>query len=165
MRQQIEEASGSAPSPNGAADKSANALAPDSENRTAACTECGAFNSPDYLFCLSCGASLPVNKTVVMASTPNRIKPRLRLLVQGGLSGPTYEIKNEARIGRTEGSITFPNDAFMSSSHARVVKRDADFMLIDETSSNGTFIKVKNETRLEPGDVILVGGQLFRFEA
>ncbi len=164
MRQQVEETSGSAQSPNGAPDKSANALAPDSEN-TVACTECGAENSPDYFFCLSCGGSLPVTKTVVMASIPNRIKPRLRLLMQGGTSGPTYEIKNEAKIGRTEGSITFPHDAFMSTNHARVVKRDADFVLIDETSSNGTFIKVKNETRLEPGDVILVGGQLFRFEA
>ena len=160
----MEDTSGPAPAPNVAADELPNALVLDTTGKRVACTECGGENSTDYFFCLSCGASLPVSKTVVMASAPNRSKPRLRLLVEGGASGPTYDIKNEARIGRTEGSITFPHDAFMSSSHARVVKREADFVLIDEASSNGTFIKVKNEIKLEPGDVILVGGQLFRFE-
>lgn len=165
MRQQIEKPSGSPVSPKVVAGESANALAAHPKNKTVACTECGAENGIEYFFCLHCGARLPVTKTVVMMSTPNRIKPRLRLLVEGGTSGPTYEIKGEARIGRTEGTITFPHDAFMSISHARIVKRDADFVLIDEASSNGTFIKVKSETKLEPGDVMMVGGQLFRFEA
>lgn len=159
-----EQASGAAKSSNGAADKEPNASPPAIEDKPIACTECGSDNSSDYSFCLNCGASLPVTKTVVMASIASSVKPRLRLLVQGEVSGPTYEIKNEATIGRTEGSITFPRDGFMSSSHARIVKRGADFMLIDEASSNGTFMKVKGEAKLEPGDVILVGGQLLRFE-
>jgi pSer/pThr/pTyr-binding forkhead associated (FHA) protein len=100
-----------------------------------------------------------------MASIASPARARLRLLEQGGESGCTYPIRNEVSIGRTEGSITFPRDSFMSSSHARIVKRGADFLLIDEESSNGTFMKVKKETKLEPGDVILVGQQLFRFEA
>jgi Zn finger protein HypA/HybF involved in hydrogenase expression len=131
---------------------------------TLACSECGSPNNADYYFCHSCGASLPVTKTIVMSSIGNPVKPRLRLLLPGGESGPTYEIRNETRIGRTEGSITFPQDAFMSSSHARIVKRGPDYILIDETSSNGTFLKVKREAKLEAGDVILAGGQLLRFE-
>lgn len=159
-----ERTSASPNSSNGAAYKEPNAPAPAMENRPIACPECGSDNSFDYSFCFNCGASLPVTRTVVMASIANPVKPRLRLLVQGGAAGPTYEIKNETTIGRTEGSITFPHDGFMSSSHARIVKRGADFMLIDETSSNGTFMKVKGEAKLEPGDVILVGGQLLKFE-
>jgi pSer/pThr/pTyr-binding forkhead associated (FHA) protein len=100
-----------------------------------------------------------------MASIAHPNQPLLRLLVQGGGAGPTYEIRNESRIGRTEGTITFPHDQLMSSNHARVFRSGAEYFLIDEASSNGTFIKVKKETKLEPGDVILVGGQLFRFEA
>jgi hypothetical protein len=165
MQQPINQPSASANNSNGAADKEQNASAPTEERTTVACTECGSYNSSDYSFCLNCGASLPVTKTVVMASIAGRVKPRLRLLVPGEASGPTYQIKDEARIGRTEGSITFPHDSFLSSSHARIVKRGPDFLLIDEASSNGTFIKVKSETKLEPGDVILVGGQLLRFEA
>lgn len=128
------------------------------------CAECGSSNDAEFFFCLSCGANLPVTKTVVMASTINPHRPRLRLLVQGQVSGPTYEIRGETRIGRTEGSITFPQDGLMSSSHARIVKQDSDYVLMDDQSSNGTFLKVKGQTKLEPGDVILVGKQLFRFE-
>jgi hypothetical protein len=149
---------------NGAAGKQPDTPAPAAEHTTVACSECGSSNNADYFFCHSCGASLPVTKTIVMASIAHPVKPRLRLLLQGGESGPTYEISNETRIGRTEGSITFPQDSFMSSSHARIVKRGADFILIDEASSNGTFLRVKRETKLESGDVILAGGQLLRFE-
>jgi len=149
---------------NGAANRELSMPVTPLEQHTLACSECGAHNNADYYFCHSCGASLPVTKTIVMASIGNPVKPRLRLLLQGGESGPTYEIKNETRIGRTEGSITFPQDAFMSSSHARIVKRGQDYVLIDEASSNGTFLKVKREAKLEPGDVILAGGQLLRFE-
>jgi ribosomal protein L40E len=164
MRYDVEKASTSADNSTGAADIEPNASATVGDD-TCACMECGSDNSSDSYVCLTCGASLPVTKTVIMSSIGSPIKPRLRLLVQGEESGPTYEIKNEATIGRTQGTITFPEDSFMSSSHARVVKSGSDFILIDEASSNGTFIRVKKQTKLERGDVILVGGQLFRFEA
>jgi hypothetical protein len=156
----------------GSADESKRAAAerlkatlPGIEELLTACSECGSQNASDYSFCLSCGAPLPVTKTVVMASIASPAKARLHLLQQGGESGSSYPIRNEVTIGRTEGSITFPRDSFMSSSHARIVKRGEDFVLIDEASSNGTFMRVKREVKLEPGDVILVGQQLFRFEA
>jgi hypothetical protein len=160
-----EQPSVSTNSSNGTPDREASPPQPVFQPSGVACAECGADNDSDYSYCLNCGASLPVLKTIVMASIAHPVKPLLRLLVQGGGLGPTYEIRNDARIGRTEGSITFPHDSLMSTNHARVYKNGADFILIDEASSNGTFIRVKKETKLEPGDVILVGGQLFRFEA
>lgn len=164
-QQHAEAPSVSPKSSNGALGQEPSPRQPANQTSGVVCVECGADNDSDYSFCLNCGSSLPVLKTIVMASIAHPVKPLLRLLVQGGGVGPTYEIKNEARIGRTEGSITFPHDNLMSSNHARVYRSGADFMLIDESSSNGTFIRVKKETKLEPGDVILVGGQLFRFEA
>lgn len=152
-------------SSNGAPDREPGPRQPAVQTSAMVCTECGADNDSDYSFCLNCGASLPVLKTIVMASIAHPVKPLLRLLVQGGGPGPTYDIRNDATIGRTEGTITFPHDNLMSTNHARVYKSGPDFILIDESSSNGTFIRVKKETKLEPGDVILVGGQLFRFEA
>lgn len=164
-RQQPTEQPSVSPNSNGTPDREPNSPAPAIQPTTVDCAECGCDNDSDYSYCLNCGASLPVTKTIVMASIAHPVKPRLRLLVKGEASGPTYEIKNEARIGRTEGSITFPHDSLMSSSHARVMKSGGGFILIDEASSNGTFIRVERETKLEPGDVILVGGQLLRFEA
>jgi hypothetical protein len=152
-------------SSNGAPDREPRPRQPVIQTTAMVCSECGADNDSDYSFCLNCGASLPVLKTIVMASIAHPVTPLLRLLVQGGGPGPTYEIRNDARIGRTEGNITFPHDNLMSTNHARVFKSGPDFILSDEASSNGTFIRVKKDTKLEPGDVILVGGQLFRFEA
>ncbi len=161
----IEQSNGSADNSKSAARREFDDAASVSEEETTACSECGSQNASDYSFCLSCGAPLPATKTVAMASIASPAKARLHLLEQGGEPGCTYPIRNEVSIGHTEGSITFPRDSFMSSSHARIVRRGPDFVLIDEASSNGTFMKVKTETKLEPGDVILVGQQLFRFEA
>jgi pSer/pThr/pTyr-binding forkhead associated (FHA) protein len=85
--------------------------------------------------------------------------------MEGGEEGAVYEIENEAVIGRTTGDITFPHDGFMSGRHARIAYRGGKFVLSDEDSRNGTFVKIKGEVELEPGDTILVGKQVFRFEA
>jgi pSer/pThr/pTyr-binding forkhead associated (FHA) protein len=52
----------------------------------------------------------------------------------------------------------------MSGRHARIVRRGAAFVLSDEGSRNGTFVKIKADVELKNGDMILVGKQLFRFE-
>jgi pSer/pThr/pTyr-binding forkhead associated (FHA) protein len=52
----------------------------------------------------------------------------------------------------------------MSGRHARIVQDGDDFVLHDEGSRNGVFVRIKKEVRLEPGDYILIGRQLFQFE-
>jgi pSer/pThr/pTyr-binding forkhead associated (FHA) protein len=96
-----------------------------------------------------------------VAATP---KGRLHLIMEGGQQGEVYDLKDDTVIGRTMGDISFPHDGFMSSRHARIVRRGDSFILADEGSRNGTFIKIKNEVELKPGDMILIGKQLFRFE-
>jgi pSer/pThr/pTyr-binding forkhead associated (FHA) protein len=68
----------------------------------------------------------------------------------------------ETRFGRTKGDYTFPKDKLMSRMHARVLQRGEDFLLEDAGSLNGTFVNVRNKTRLVEGSTILVGTQLFR---
>jgi ribosomal protein L40E len=131
---------------------------------TSPCPQCGHQNTYESLFCSECGAGIPVAKTIVMTAILPPQGNYLRLLVEPGAQGPIYEIKDEISIGRIQGNITFPNDGYMSNSHARIVRRGKDFILVDEESSNGIFIKMKGETKLSPGDVILIGRQLFRFE-
>lgn len=128
------------------------------------CPQCGQPNNPGNAFCGSCGSVISVAKTVVMSSAVAPVKGRLHLVMEGGQSGETYEIDEETIIGRASGDITFPHDGFMSGRHARIVRRGNTFTLTDEGSRNGTFIKIKGEVELKPGDMILVGKQLFRFE-
>lgn len=101
---------------------------------------------------------------MVIASQPAPTKGRLHLVMEGGQPGEVYELDDETVIGRSDGEITFPHDGFMSGRHARIERRGSRFILTDEGSRNGTFVKIKAEVELKPGDTILVGKQLFRFE-
>ena len=85
-------------------------------------------------------------------------------MMEGGQPGEIYQLREDTVIGRSAGDIMFPHDGFMSGKHARVVQRGDTFVLTDEGSRNGTFVRIKGEVELKPGDMILVGKQLFRFE-
>jgi hypothetical protein len=133
------------------------------------CSQCGQTSNVGSTFCANCGAPIIFGKTMVISSESGEaartsVRGRLHLVMEGGQPGDVYELGDETVIGRTNGIITFPHDGFMSGRHARIVKRGATFALTDEGSRNGTFIKIKGEIELEPGDMILVGKQLFRFE-
>jgi predicted component of type VI protein secretion system len=103
-------------------------------------------------------------QTMVISSQAAPAKGRLHLVMEGGQPGEVYELGDDTVIGRTNGDITFPHDGFMSGRHSRIEQRSGSFILTDEGSRNGTFIKLKDEVELKPGDMILVGKQLFRFE-
>lgn len=131
------------------------------------CTQCGQTNNPGAQFCASCGAPMAAGppQTMVMSSAYKPARGRLYLVMEGGQQGDAYDLEDETVVGRASGEITFPHDGFMSGRHARIERRGASFVLTDEGSRNGTFIKIKGEVELKPGDMILVGKQLFRFDA
>jgi hypothetical protein len=130
------------------------------------CTQCGQTNNAGAQFCASCGAAMTgaPQQTMVMSSPFAPVRGRLCLVMEGGQQGDVYDLEDETVIGRASGEITFPHDGFMSGRHARIARRGATFVLTDEGSRNGTFIKIKGDVELHPGDMILVGKQLFRFE-
>jgi len=136
------------------------------------CSQCGQTSNTTSSFCANCGAPFTFGRTMVISSesgeagepAPPPIRGRLHLVMEGGQPGEIYELGDETSIGRSTGQITFPHDGFMSGRHVRIVRRGGKFALSDEGSRNGTFVKIKGEIELEPGDMILVGKQLFRFE-
>jgi pSer/pThr/pTyr-binding forkhead associated (FHA) protein len=92
-------------------------------------------------------------------------EPCLKLVTEGGETGDSYPlVSKKLTIGRSRADITFPHDGFMSGLHARIVERDGHYYLVDENSRNGTFIRIDEEIELRPGDTIIVGKQVFRFE-
>lgn len=136
------------------------------------CSQCGQTSNANSSFCANCGAPFSFGRTMVISSESGEsgqpatppIRGRLHLVMEGGQPGEVYELGDDTAIGRTTGQITFPHDGFMSGRHARIVRRGGKFALSDEGSRNGTFVKIKGDVELEPGDMILVGKQLFRFE-
>lgn len=129
-----------------------------------ACPKCNYSNNPGSSFCANCGTVLTVARTIVMASPLAAPRGRLHLVMEGGQQGEVFDLGDDTVVGRSQGDITFPHDGFMSGRHARIERRGSSYVLTDAGSRNGTFIKIKGEVELQPGDMVLIGKQLFRFE-
>ena len=67
-------------------------------------------------------------------------------------------------IGRENGEIVFPEDGYVSGTHCSIVGDDDGVFLEDLGSSNGTYIRVRKGQLIAPGNLLLVGQQLFRIE-
>jgi len=66
-------------------------------------------------------------------------------------------------LGRERGDIVFPEDGYVSGSHLKIQRKGIDqFELIDLQSSNGSFLKVRDQVDLEKGAYLLMGQQLFQ---
>lgn len=95
--------------------------------------------------------------------------------VEGVVRDVFYVRKAETVLGREQGDIVFPDDPFLSRRHCMLrVQASAPtsaggppsrrFTLSDLGSSNGTYLQVREEVRLRPGDHFRIGQQLFRFD-
>lgn len=97
-----------------------------------------------------------------------RITATLHLILSGGIRGNNfrdYALNSvETIIGRSAGDILFPQDDTISRRHARIIRQNGKFNLVDMNSTNGVFLLIK-QTELKPGDIFKIGDQLFRFEA
>lgn len=65
-------------------------------------------------------------------------------------------------LGRERGDILFPEDGYVSGLHCQLVSENGRLTLTDLGSSNGTYIRLRAERRLNNGDLLLIGQQLFR---
>ena len=87
-------------------------------------------------------------------------------LMPGGVEETRYQlIAGENILGRTRGTLTFPQDAYLSSQHARIRFENGKFILEDMNAANGTFVAVHETKKVGEGDIILIGHQLLRVTA
>lgn len=77
--------------------------------------------------------------------------------------GKTTRIVKETFIGRGTCDVSYPSDTLLSIRHASLNKREGKLVLKDLESQNGTFIKQRQDGELAPGDVFVLGRELFRF--
>ena len=80
-----------------------------------------------------------------------------------GSTGRTVRISKETFIGRGECDLSYPSDILLASRHASLGIRNGKVILKDQSSQNGTFLKQRQDMELTPGDVFLLGRELFRF--
>jgi hypothetical protein len=89
-------------------------------------------------------------------------------LVQLGPTGVSHDVfhlgREQVVIGREQADIVFSDDQFMSRRHATVSLRAGSGHLEDLGSSNGTFVRLRDDHLLVHGDVLRMGNVLLRFE-
>ena len=65
-------------------------------------------------------------------------------------------------MGRERGDVLFPEDGYVSGLHCRIAHENGKTYLTDLGSSNGTFLRLREELEVRSGEVLLMGQQLFR---
>jgi pSer/pThr/pTyr-binding forkhead associated (FHA) protein len=90
---------------------------------------------------------------------------RLRQIGPAGVAHDVFYLSREhVVLGREQGDIVFSDDQFMSRRHAHLSFQHGDVRLEDLGSSNGTFVRLRGDHLLVPGDVMRIGNVLLRFE-
>ena len=103
--------------------------------------------------------------TEVMGSPNPGYWGRLSVILGRGQDGSAFPLFGESMIiGRERGDILFPEDGYVSGTHARVSRRDTRYFLSDLNSSNGSFLRIRGERALKSGAFLLLGQQLFRVQ-
>ena len=79
----------------------------------------------------------------------------------------SYSIKNKSTIGRGAKSDIIIPDPFMSNIHAQFLKIDDMWTLVDNESTNGTFVNGEqigdDPCAIKTGDLIKIGQLMFVF--
>lgn len=99
-------------------------------------------------------------------SSPKRVSSfRVTQMIEGGLEGMVVCAREDLlRIGREEVDVNFPEDIYMSGNHAQIQAKDGGFVLTDQDSRNGTYLRIQEDRVLAHGDYIFLGKQLLRVE-
>lgn len=92
---------------------------------------------------------------------------RLGLVIGRDTTGNAFPVpKAGLHLGRERGDVLFPEDGYVSGLHCRLgVGTDNTITLTDLGSSNGSFVRLRDEHQVTSGDILLMGQQLFRVDA
>lgn len=108
----------------------------------------------------------PLEDGTDVMGTPNPgFWGRLSVIVGRDVDGSAFPLFGESIVlGRERGDILFPEDGYVSGTHTRIALRDDRVYLSDLGSSNGTFLRLRQERTVPTGAFMLMGQQLFRLE-
>ncbi|HEU4408614.1 MAG TPA: FHA domain-containing protein [Polyangiaceae bacterium] len=145
--------------------------------RSPGCPQCGHVNPAGVRFCMSCGfnlaivASAPPAPQAAPAPSLSAVVPGEPVATLTALRADKSEVgsfpfSGSVTVGRDTGGI-FSGDSYLSPRHATFNYRSGRFVIRDELSLNGTFVKLipDQPVELKPGDIFRIGQEIIRFEA
>ena len=96
---------------------------------------------------------------------PGTASARLDLVGRDGSEGDKVaDVGDRLTLGRRAADVLFPEDDFLSPTHARLERSGDNYWLVDSGSQNGVFLRVRGTAAIYPGDSFMIGHQLLRVE-
>ncbi len=107
-----------------------------------------------------------VQHGIVLFGTPVKTPwGRLRQMTSAGTARDVYHLaRSDIVLGREQGDLVFSDDEFLSRRHAQIAYRGGRVVLQDLGSSNGTYLRLRGQHTLFPGEMLRVGDELLRFD-
>jgi pSer/pThr/pTyr-binding forkhead associated (FHA) protein len=96
--------------------------------------------------------AVPAAPSKAPASRPATSGARIVLVARDGGEGPVHAVGETTDLGRTEGQVLLPDDAYISPRHARISARGGAFFLRDLASTNGVFFRIPFVFAHEPAE-------------
>jgi pSer/pThr/pTyr-binding forkhead associated (FHA) protein len=134
------------------------------------CARCGSPLASGTQFCPTCGALLadapPLRHLPVSDPGVPRTGAAIVLVLLDDVGNPVQRFERrgpDTTIGRQDGDVRFPEDAFLSPLHAKISWEHDVLVVRDLGSRNGTWVFLEAPHRLADGDLLLIGSQVIRF--
>lgn len=132
------------------------------------CESCMTPVPSGHKFCGRCGTSVPDAVMHLHADfygdMQDPSKARLILIRGEGMDGLSYHLKADQHLLGRQGQLEFPDDPFISPTHANFFYRDNRLVVRDEGSLNGIYFRIRGSVEINPGDQFVVGEQVFRLD-
>jgi pSer/pThr/pTyr-binding forkhead associated (FHA) protein/ribosomal protein L40E len=132
------------------------------------CESCMTPVPSGHKFCGRCGTPVPEAIMHLHADfygdMQDPAKARLILIRSEGMDGLSYHLKADQHLLGRQGQLEFPDDQFISPTHANFFYRDNRLVVRDEGSLNGIYFRIRGSVEINPGDQFVVGEQVFRLD-
>ena len=109
------------------------------------------------------GSNKVGRSTLFFGGAVQASRAKLTLIRGDGEDGVSFTLAGQDHLaGRGEVPISFPEDPFLSPTHANFRYDAGKLVVRDEGSLNGIFVRITGKVDLAPGSTVLVGEQVLK---
>jgi pSer/pThr/pTyr-binding forkhead associated (FHA) protein len=99
--------------------------------------------------------------TLFFGGAVQAARAKLTLIRGDGEDGVSFTLAGQEHLaGRGDCPISFPDDPFLSPTHANFIYAHNQLIVRDESSLNGVYVRINDTSELAAGGTILVGEQV-----
>lgn len=103
----------------------------------------------------------PGRSTLFFGGAMQAARAKLTLIRGDGEDGVSFTLAGQEHLaGRGDCPISFPDDPFLSPTHANFIYAHNQLIVRDEGSLNGIYVRISGSSELDGGGAVLVGEQV-----